>query len=278
MIDTATSVTPDAIRNDVAVLYRDGIVGRPGAFSPDWAERLRQDMLTAFWEAIQRPGGAVGRGPRRWYVEVHPEAISGFVDLVTHPWVMAMSEAVLGPDFEIVELGFDTPFEGARTQPWHRDFPSPPDTYRDRRITSLAFNLTGVDVTPDMGPFEISPGTQWDDGRGWTHEMFPPKESWPHYGEEAVRKYPKQGDISCRSALTIHRGTIHPSPIARPVLVLGVDAPGAGHSELHDMMVTPEFHASLPEHIRRRLVCRVVDELVPVTQKHDIEGLVMGAD
>jgi hypothetical protein len=235
-------------------------------------------MLSAFWEAIQRPGGAVGRGPRRWYIELHPEAITGFVGLVTHPWVTAMSEAVLGPDYEIVELGFDTPFEGAKTQPWHRDFPSPPETYRDHRITSLAFNLTGVDVTEDMGPFEISPGTQWDDGRLWTHEMFPPKESWPHYAEESVRKFAEQGDISCRSALTIHRGTTHPSPIARPVLVLGVDAPGAGHGALHDMMVTPAFYEALPESVRTRLVCNVVDELIPVTQKHDIEGLVMGVD
>lgn len=263
---------------DVAVLHRDGIVARPGAFPRGWAEQLRQDMLTAFWDAIQRPGGAIGRGPRRWYVEVHPEAISGFIDLVSHPWVTAMSEAVLGPDYEIVELGFDTPFEGARNQPWHRDFPSPPETYDERRITSLAFNLTGVDVTEEMGPFEIAPGTQFDDGREWKHEMFPPRDEWPRFAERAVRKFPRQGDVSCRSALTIHRGTTHPSPIARPVLVLGVDAPGAGHAALHDMMVTPAFHASLPESVRRHLVCRVVDELVPITQKHDIEGLVMGAD
>ena len=107
--------------------------------------------MTAFWKAIQRPGGAVGRGPRRWYVEIHPQDFGGFVDLVTHPWVVAMCEATLGPKYEIVEIGFDTPFQGAMNQPWHRDFPSPPETYRDRRITSLAFNLTGVDVTPGYG-------------------------------------------------------------------------------------------------------------------------------
>ena len=268
---------PDVSR-DVATLTAEGIVAHKGAFSREWTEQLRQDMLSAFWEAIQRPGGAVGRGPRRWYVEVHPEAINGFAELVTHPWLVAMSEAVLGPDYEIVELGFDTPFEGARNQPWHRDFPSPPETYDNRRITSLAFNLTGVDVTQDMGPFEIAPGTHWDDGREWNHEMFPPKDSWPRFAERGVRKYPQMGDMSCRSALAIHRGTAHPSPIARPVLVVGVDAPGAGHSSLHDMMVTPAFHASLPETVRRHLVCQIVDELVPVTQKHDIEGLVMGAD
>ena len=262
----------------VATLERDGITALKGAFPPEWADRMREDMMTAFWAAIQRPGGAVGRGPRRWYVEVHPQDIDGFVDLVTHPWVVAMSEAVLGKDYQIVEIGFDVPFQGARNQPWHRDFPSPPETYEGRRITSLAFNLTGVDVTQDMGPFEIAPGTQYDDGRAWKHEMFPDKAEWPRFAERAVRKFPERGDVSCRSALTIHRGTQHDSPIARPVLVLGVDQPGAGHAELHDLMVTQEYYDALPQQVRDHLVCRVVEELIPVTQKHDIEGLVMGAD
>jgi hypothetical protein len=266
----------DSVTEDVLTLRRDGVVGKKGVFSREFIERLREDMMTAFWEAIQRPGGAVSRGPRRWYVELHPQAVSGFVDLVSHPWITAMAEAVLGPEYQIVEVGFDTPFQGAQNQPWHRDFPSPKDTYEDHRITSLAFNLTGVDVTPDMGPFEVAPGTQWDDGRSWKHEMFPDPVTWSRYAELAVRKFPEMGDVSCRSALTIHRGTTHASPIARPVLVIGVDAPGAGHAALHDMMVTKDYYAALPQSVRDRLVCRVVDELVPITQKHDIEGLVMG--
>jgi Phytanoyl-CoA dioxygenase (PhyH) len=264
------------LERDAQTLFRDGIVARKRAFSRDFIEQMRDDMMTAFWEAIQRPGGTVGRGPRRWYVEVHPQAIRGFVELVTHPWFVAMSERILGPRYEIVEIGFDTPFQGAKTQPWHRDFPSPRDTYEERRITSLAFNLTGVDVTEDMGPFEIAPGTQYDDGRTWKHEMFPDASLWGHFEPLGVRKYPQMGDVSCRSALTVHRGTAHPSPIARPVLVIGVDAPGAGHAALHDMMVTKDFYDALPQSVRDHLVCRVVDKLVPITQKHDIEGLVMG--
>ena len=263
---------------DRDTLQRDGVVGRKAGFSVEWVDRLREDMMTAFWDAIQRPGGAVSRGPRRWYVELHPEALSGFTELVTHPWITGMAERVLGRDYQIVEVGFDTPFQGAVNQPWHRDFPSPPDSFEGHRITSLAFNLSGVDVTPDMGPFEVAPGTQWDDGRQWKHEMFPERALWQRFEERAVRKYPGRGDISCRSALTMHRGTAHPSPVSRPVLVLGVDAPGAGHAALHDMMVTRPFHESLPASVREHLVCRVVDELVPITQKHDIEGLVMGAE
>ncbi|WP_136920671.1 phytanoyl-CoA dioxygenase family protein [Polyangium aurulentum] len=277
-ISRSPNVADTNVAESVETLYRDGIVGLKGGFSRAWVEQMREDMMTAFWDAIQRPGGAIGRGPRRWYVEVHPQQMSGFVDLVTHPWIVAMSKAVLGPDYQIVEIGFDVPFQGAKNQPWHRDFPSPRDTYEDRRITSLAFNLTGVDVTPDMGPFEIAPGTQWDDGRAWKHEMFPPEEQWPRYQARAVRKFPQMGDVSCRSALTMHRGTAHASPIARPVLVIGVDAPGAGHAALHDMMVTQDFYDALPQSVRDHLVCRVVDKLVPVTQKHDIEGLVMGVD
>ena len=266
-----------ATRADVATFYRDGVVAKKNAFSREWAGAMREDMTSAFWEAIQRPGGAVGRGPRRWYVEIHPQAFSGFVDLVTHPWVTSLCNEILGSDYQIVEVGFDTPFEGAQRQPWHRDFFSPPETYVERRITSLAFNLSGVDVAEDMGPFEIAPGTQWDDGRLWKHQMFPPEDSWSRFDERATKKYPEMGDISCRSALTVHRGTPHRSPVARPVMVHGVAAPGAGHAALHDMMVTKDYFAALPASVKDHLVCRIVDELVPIVQKHDIEGLVMGA-
>jgi hypothetical protein len=107
--------------------------------------------------------------------------------------------------------------------------------------------------------------------------MFPPKGEWPRFEEVGQLKLPQMGDISARSALTIHRGTANQSEQSRPVLVLGVDAPGAGHAELHDMMVTAEFFATLPDSVRRHLHARVVDELVPIVQKHTIEGLVMGA-
>ena len=129
-----------------------------------------------------------------------------------------------------------------------------------------------------MGSFEVAPGTQWDERPAWKHEMFPSGDGWAPFAERGVRKFPQLRDISCRSALTIHRGTTHRSPIARPVLVLGVDVPGAGHDKLHDLMVTQEYYDALPAIVRDHLVCRVVDQLIPVTQKHDIEGLVMGGD
>ena len=188
-------------------LETEGIIARKGAFSPAWVQQVREDVDAAFEEARSREGGAVGRGPNRWYVEIHPEALRGFVELVDHPWVRTVCETVLGPDYLIVEIGFDTPFPGATLQPWHRDFPSPPETRDEHRLTSLAFNLTTVDTTEEMGPFEIAPGTQWDRGDDFDHEQFPPQASYDRYEGLATRKYPSVGDISARSALTVHRGT-----------------------------------------------------------------------
>jgi Phytanoyl-CoA dioxygenase (PhyH) len=279
MTETATRAATDSeVVTAVETIYRDGIVGKPGAFPRDWVERMREDMMTAFWSAIQRPGGTIPRGPRRWYVEVHPEEMSGFVDLVTHPWITTLSERALGQDYRFVEIGFDVPFQGAKNQPWHRDFAMPGETRTEHRLTSLAFNLTGVDVTEDMGPFEIALGTHWDDGTDWPHQMFPPKETWARYGDLGVRKYPRMGDLSARTALTIHRGTAHASPIARPVLVLGVVAGHVANPEEHDLELSRPFHESLPEAVRAHLLCRVVDEIRPISQRHDIEGLMMGTE
>ena len=57
-------------------LYGDGIIGLKGAFTPDWADRMREDIEMLFDEAKAVPGGALPRGPQRWYVEVHPERAS----------------------------------------------------------------------------------------------------------------------------------------------------------------------------------------------------------
>jgi hypothetical protein len=257
-------------------LYGDGIIGLKGAFSREWAAQLHEDLLVAYEDALQRPGGTVGRGPKRHYVEIHPEDITGFIDLVTHPWVVTVSEAVLGPEYKIVEIGFDVPNPGAVDQPWHRDFPAPGDTITGRRLNSLAFNLTTVDVEQNMGPFEIAPGTQWDLPIDFEHGMFPPKSNYSRYEQRAQRKYPKMGDISVRSALTIHRGTANHSDKSRPALVLGVDAPGAINAERHDLQVTREFFNKLPEYVKQHLTCRLVDKLEPIIQAHSIEGLMMG--
>ena len=55
-----------------------------------------------------------------------------------------------------------------------------------------------------------------------------------------------------------------------------IDAPGAGNDAHHDLAVTKDDWEGLPERVRDHLHRPVLDELPQITQKHDIEGLVMG--
>ncbi|MDB6034358.1 MAG: protein involved in biosynthesis of mitomycin antibiotics/polyketide fumonisin [Verrucomicrobiales bacterium] len=274
-LQTASTQQYD-IASIMGALYGPGITGLKEAFPRNYVAQLGEDIDFLYRDALARPGGTVGRGPKRHYVEVHPEDIRGFVEVATHPWVKTVCESVLGPDYKIVEIGFDVPNPGAMDQPWHRDFPAPEETLKGRRLNSLAFNITTVDVFEDMGPFEIAPGTQWDDPSEFEHGMFPPKHLYPRYEKLAERKFPKMGDISVRSALTIHRGTKNLSNKSRPVLVLGVDAPDARNAERHDLQVTRRFFEELPEDLKAHLHYRLVDELETIVQGHTIEGLMMG--
>jgi hypothetical protein len=230
-------------------------------------------MMGLFEEARQIPGGALPRGPERWYVETQPERIRGFVEIATHPWFVAVCEAVLTKDYRIVEVGFDIPLPRAADQPWHRDFQAPDATLKGRRLNSLAFNLTAVDTRQEHGPLEIALGTQWDDMPGARDGMFPDKLLWNRYIERAVQKLPQRGDISARSALTIHRGTANRSNEARPVLVVAADAPDGTNANHHDLQVTRAYFDGLPAQVREHLTCRVTDKLEPIIQHHVIEGL-----
>ena len=65
-------------------LYGDGFIGLKAAFTRQWVSRLHEEVIVLYKDALDRPGGAVGRGPQRHYVEIHPEDISGFVDLAMY--------------------------------------------------------------------------------------------------------------------------------------------------------------------------------------------------
>jgi hypothetical protein len=275
---TATATSLTTLQSQRAGLYRDGIISLPGCFEPAWADRLHEDFEAAFRLARSYPGGTISRGPERYYFAVHPEHIRGFVDLISHPAVARLCEHVLGTDYEVVELGFDVPLGGAKNQPWHRDFPSPPATSKERRLTSLAFNVSTVDVTPDLAPLEVALGTHFDDGSAFEHGMFPPPETYGRYQALASRRYPRRGDVSARTGLTVHRGTENHSTLSRAVLILGVVASSVSPAEtaVHDLQLTGAYYDSLPDMVRQHLRCTVVDKLEPIVQKHDIEGLMMG--
>jgi hypothetical protein len=96
------------------------------------------------------------------------------------------------------------------------------------------------------------------------------------YDAVGGHRHPRQGDVSVRTGLAVHRGTPNVSTVARGVLILGVTARHVV-TDVHQLAVRPEYLRTLPAVVRDHLRCTVVDELRPIEQRHDIEGLVMGS-
>lgn len=268
-----TGSTEDA----ASLVESDGYALCHGALEPGFVAQLRDEVGRVFADA-HATGRAVARGPERWYVEVHPEVIEGFVNIAAHPWVAGVAQAILGPDCRIVEFGFDIPFPGAQLQPWHRDFPMPPETRNDRRLTSLAFNIPLVSITEEMGRFEIAPGTQYEVDDEFADRQFPPPARNAEFEAKSIELEMGEGDISARSALAIHRGRPNSSDSWRPMLVIGFDDPSANNSGHHDLAMSQSFWDRLPAELRSRFDCPVVEELEPLVQRHLIDGLLEPAE
>lgn len=276
----STTLPPLDVPEVQEKLRTDGISGLPGAFAPEWADRLHEECLRLHDAASTYERGRISRGRNRWYFAVHPEQLSGIVDLLTHPWLTQISEAVLGPGYQVAEVAFDVSFPGSKFQPWHRDFRKHVGMRPDGTLSALAFNLPTVDVVDEMGPFEIVVGTQ-NDEIPTDNGMFPDPAGQERYEGDARRKLmrPRRGGMSVRTPLAVHRGTPNRSEHTRPVMVATVYAGDVDLLSGHDVLAaTREFFDGLPPQARDHLHCEVVDELPRIDQGHDIEGLVMGEE
>lgn len=273
-------------------IYDHGITSLPNILPVHWADELDEDVGLQFIEALKVEGGegVAFRGWSRYYIELYPERLRGFIELVTNPAVVELSREVLGNEYQIVELGADIPLPGAPEQPPHRDFPIPDPTRLHSRLTSLCFNASTVDVTPSMGPFNIAPGTHFDDGSDFVKEMFPVGEKKEAYNQRMVARLAKRGSVSVRSGLTLHRGSKNNGRI-RPVIILGVvsledrahsatiiDRPADYIAPV--LKVSQAYYDSLDDMLKQHLSCEIVADttanLPPLKTPHSIEGLVMG--
>jgi ectoine hydroxylase-related dioxygenase (phytanoyl-CoA dioxygenase family) len=273
-------------------VYEHGITNLPDILPLRWADQSDEDVNLQFLDAlkVENGEGVAFRGWSRYYIELYPERLRGFVAFVTNPAIVGLSREVLGDRYEIVELGADIALPGAPDQPPHRDFPMPEPTRRYRRLTSLAFNTSTVDVTPVMGPFNIAPGTHFDDEPDFVQDMFPVGEKKEAYNQRMTPRLAKRGSVSARSGLTIHRGSQNRSRI-RPVIILGVvSAEDRAHSattidlpsdyRAPTLKVSRAFYddlaAELKQHLRCEIVADTISDLPPLRTPHTIEGLVMG--
>lgn len=305
-----TAAAPEAVAEQLyEALYRDGVAAVRKGLPVEWADQLNDDVCREFMRALAVPGGTAARGYNRYYYEPYAELTPGFLDLVQHPIVVALSRRLFGDDYRVLEWGADLPLPGAEDQWPHRDFPMNDVTLHQRRLTSIAINATCIDVEPNNAPFKVAKGSQFDDGVDFfagdhvppgEQGMFPLGDARLRYEAGMETMLGARGNFSIRSALTIHGGSASETNRSRirPTIVLSVVSPEDGN-----WMATPEDllrrddphipririseayrahlernHPDLYAHLTYEVVAPTAAELPPYHTWHTLEGLIMGND
>jgi hypothetical protein len=264
----------DTVEMLAAAVLSGGIATVRSALPPSWADELAEDFDLLFSAASERPAGRIPRGRNRYYFSVHPEELRGFATLMTHPQIDGLCASLLGADYQIVEVGFDVPLPGALAQPWHRDFPVPDETRDTGFLSSIAINATCVDVTPEMGPIDVVPGSHRQSGLDLVDGMYVRPDDAARYDAMGEPRLPRRGDVSVRTGLMMHRGTPNRSDRARPTLIVGVIAAPFPTFAEHQLDMTPAARDRLPPALQGHLQrCRIVDRLEPIEQEYVLGGL-----
>lgn len=145
---------------------------------------------------------------------------SPFVDenLVTHPIVMQIMEAMLGRDCICQYLASNTCVPGSGYQDIHSDLgPLYPESDVSLPPVAIVLNIALVDFRADNGPTEIWPGG--------TH-LIPEKLNRPERIQEAAKEMQSihiempAGSIALRDLRMWHRGTPNRSSEPRPMIAL----------------------------------------------------------
>jgi ectoine hydroxylase-related dioxygenase (phytanoyl-CoA dioxygenase family) len=137
----------------------------------------------------------------------------------------------VGKDPVMVQLATDTPLLGSDYQDIHRDAPPLfPEWGQETPSFQLAVNFPLVDVTMEMGPFEVARGTH----------VMSREQGMALINSGAVPLQPVLlglGDVMIRDVRGLHRGTPNRTTTPRPMVVIGYS---------RKWMFRPEVHIRVP--------------------------------
>src|SRR4028118_1982176 len=88
---TAPGLDYEQLSKDV---YEKGFTSLPNILPVQWADELDEDMAQQFLKALQIENGegVAFRGWSRYYIELYPERLRGFIAIVTNPAIMGLSQ------------------------------------------------------------------------------------------------------------------------------------------------------------------------------------------
>ncbi len=162
-------------------------------------------------------------------------------DLIAHPWVMEIADAVLGPHCESYRIGSSTGIEiypGEEDQVLHRD-----DEIYPMRIPDVEFQLSAMwaldDFTLENGATRVVPGS--NDLR----EVSSVNEA------DVIQAVMPKGSVLFYLGSTIHGGGANRSQLPRSGLITTYSLGWLRQEENYYLSIPREVADSYPEHVRR---------------------------
>ncbi len=183
-------------------LVADGLVVLDEVLVAEFVAELRGAFMPLLEEYVATSGPNRGVRRNQMYLPFEPP----FSDrrLWGNQAVLAVVEQVLGPDFECIYYGSDTPYPGSAPQPIHQDGDALFPEWSERPpIYSLSVNIPLVDVDETNGPLE------WFEGTARPADDIDPN-----------RFVGPAGSILLRDTRTWHRGSENRGDAPRPMLAL----------------------------------------------------------
>jgi hypothetical protein len=235
-------------------LQDDGICVLRGALDP----LLIQGWADAFAQLFERrrtiEGGLAPRETERYYLTLPWREPFADERVFAHPAILGVLDRLFDKDYVMVQLGADVPLPGAEYQEVHRDFMH---IFPEEVITpiyAVAVNFPLVKITDENGPFQMARKT---------HKMTRAEGLKKiETGElEFESFYADPGDVTIRSPLALHRGTPNRSGAARPMVVMGYVRAWMNTPNV-SMSIPRAYLDSLPGHLRNRMRCEEIDEVV----------------
>ncbi len=244
----ATPSTEAPPGTDGARLAADGLVVLDERLPADFVADLR----AAFMPMIEAYVGASepNRGVRRHQMYLPFEPPFSDARLWANPVVLSVAEQVLGPGFECIYYGSDTPYPGSAHQPVHQDGDALfPEWVTRPPIYSISMNIPLVDVDEVNGPLE------------WFTGIDRPSDD-----DRANRFVGPAGSILLRDTRTWHRGSPNRSDAPRPMLAL-MYTRSWFHFPLHRPAIDRDVYEGLPDPGRQ--LFRAADVTPPLQARGD---------
>jgi ectoine hydroxylase-related dioxygenase (phytanoyl-CoA dioxygenase family) len=249
-LDPATSL-PQLLE----ALHADGYVILPSLLSVSELSAIRAALAPYLQGRLPGRNDFEGYRSERVYALLAKSPV--FADLVTHPRVLEVCEAVLGPNFMLSACLAINTYPGETAQPLHFD-----DSFyhvsRPRPAYAIGAFWAIDEFTADNGPTEIIPGSHlWGDdapmGAAFEQSFMPgyegPKPDLP--GLEQVLM--PAGSLMLGMGTLWHRGGANRSSASRLVITPQYCVAWGRQMESMLLSVPPEIVAGYPERVQQLL-------------------------